>query len=127
MRSCSGQSGHGVEAARSSGGLRHDFELVHAFCALAMAGAEAVGAGVAAADDDHALACGKDGAGGAHRFEQRLFRVALVAAILLRQELHGEVNALELAAGDGQVAGLLGAAAEKDGVEVIRSAFPRGR
>ena len=43
------------------GRLGHDLELVHALCALAMAGAEAVGAGVAAADDEHALAVGEDG------------------------------------------------------------------
>ena len=43
------------------GRLGHDLELVHALCALAMAGAEAVGAGVAAADDDDALAVGEDG------------------------------------------------------------------
>ncbi len=42
--------------------------------------------------------------------------VAFVAAILLRQKLHGEVNALELAAGNRQVARLLGAAAEQDRV-----------
>ena len=77
--------------------LGHDFELVHALCALAMAGAEAVCAGVAAADDDDALACGEDGrASCGEEFD----RVAFVAAILLGQELHGEVNALELAAGD---------------------------
>ena len=45
--------------------------------------------------------------------------IALAAAVLLGQELHGEVNALELAAGDFQVAGLLGAAAEQDGVEAV--------
>ena len=102
------------------GRLGHDFELVDAFCALAMAGAEAVGAGVAAADDEDALAGGEDGACGLHVGEEHFFRVAFVAAILLGQELHGEVDAVELAAGDGEVAGLLGAAAEEDGVETLR-------
>ena len=102
------------------GRLGHDFELVNALCALAMAGAEAVRAGVAAADDDDALAGGEDGASGFHGGEELLFRVAFVAAILLGQKLHGEVNALELAAGDGQIARLLGAAAEQDGVVVVR-------
>ena len=37
-----------------------DLELVDALAALAMDGAEAVGAGVAAADDDHVLAFGRD-------------------------------------------------------------------
>ena len=51
--------------------------------------------------------------------------IALAAAILLRQELHGEVNALELAAGNLQVARLLGAAAEQDGVVVLGERFDR--
>ena len=38
------------------------------------------------------------------------------AAILLRQELHGEVDAVEVAAGDGQVARLFGAGGEHDRV-----------
>ena len=38
------------------------------------------------------------------------------AAVLLRQELHGEVDAVELAAGDRQVARLLGAAGQRHGV-----------
>ena len=46
-------------------------------------------------------------------------RVAFVAAILLGQKLHGEVDALEFAAGDGEIAGLLGAAAKQDGVEAF--------
>src|SRR5208283_2365847 len=46
----------------------------------------------------------------------RFFGVAFVAAILLGQELHGEVDAFELAAGDRQIAGMLSAAREKDGV-----------
>ena len=100
------------------GRLGHDFELVDALGALAMAGAEAVGAGVAAADDDDALAGGEDEP--AAHVAGVVFGVALVAAILLGQELHGEVNALELAAGNGQVARMLGAAAEQDGVVVVR-------
>ena len=75
------------------GRLGHDFDLVDAFGALAMAGAEAVCAGVAAADDENALAGGEDGAGGLHRFKNCFLGVAFVAAILLGQELHGEVDA----------------------------------
>jgi hypothetical protein len=76
---------------------------------LAMAGAEAIGSGIAAADDDDALAGGED-----------LVRdgVALVAAVLLREELHRVMDALELAAGDLEIARVLGAAGEKDGVEI---------
>ena len=39
-------------------------------------------------------------------------RLAADAAVLLRQEVHGEMDALELAARDRQVARLLGAAGE---------------
>ena len=39
--------------------------------------------------------------------------------VLLRQKLHGEVNALQFAAGNIQVARLLGAAAQQDGVVVL--------
>ncbi len=41
------------------------------------------------------------------------------AAVLLRQEIHGEMDALELAAGHRQVARLFGAAGEHDGVVVL--------
>ena len=94
------------------GRLGHDFPLMDDGSALAMGGAEAVGAGVSAADDEDALAVGGDGAG-------LVDAVALVAAVLLGQELHGEVDAVEVAAGDGEVAGLLGTAAEEDGVVVV--------
>src|ERR1700722_8970668 len=63
-------------------------------CELSMAGAEAVRAGVAAADDHYALAGGQNG----FRFGDSC---AFVAAVLLGEELHGEVDALEVAARDG--------------------------
>ena len=69
-----------------------------------MAGAEAVCAGVAAADDEDVLAGSEDGAA-AFMLARSVFRVALVAAILLGQELHGVVDAFELAAGDGKSRG----------------------
>ena len=60
--------------------------------------------------DDHMLA----------RSEDRLIigddRLARDAPVLLRQEIHGEMHAVELAARDGQVARLLGAAREHDRV-----------
>ena len=49
--------------------------------------------------------------------------VAFVAAILLGQKLHGEVNALELAAGNLEVARMFGAAAEQDRVVVPGERF----
>ena len=100
----------GPERPGSGGGalggrLGHDLELVDALCALAQAGAEAIGAGIAAADDDHALALGVNGG-------FRIDPIAFATSVLLGQELHGEVNPLEFAAGNVEVAGLLGTAAE---------------
>ena len=47
--------GQGLVGARLSGGPGHDLELMDALASLAMDGPQAVGAGVAAADDDHVL------------------------------------------------------------------------
>ena len=47
-----------------------------------------------------------------------VLRLAADAPVLLRQEVHGEMDALELAARDRQVARLLGAAREHDRVVV---------
>ena len=88
----------------------HDLELRHALGAVAVAGAHAVAAGVAAADDDDVLALGVDGV---------LQLVAGVGAVLLRQQLHGEVHAVQLAPRYRQVARLLGAAGQQHGVEVL--------
>ena len=60
-----------------------------------MARAQAVGAGVAAADDDDALA-------GRKNVERGIERVAVAALVLLRQKFHGVVNALQFAAGNLQ-------------------------
>ena len=89
--------------------LRQNFEIGHRQRALADRGADAVGAGVAAADDDDVLAGSEDGLVGGRRFAGH-------TAVLLRQELHGEMDALELAAGHRQVVRLFGAAGEHDGV-----------
>ena len=79
---------------------------------MAQRRAHAVGAGVAAADDDHVLVLRR-------RCTGRPARLLSSRLLVLRvQELHGEVDALELAAGDGQVARLGRAAAEHDGVEL---------
>ena len=77
---------------------------------MAVAGAEAVRAGIAAADDDDAFS------GGANLIRDRVARDDF---ILLRQELHREVNALELAAGDVQVARGFRAAGQHQGVEFL--------
>jgi hypothetical protein len=85
------------------GRLGHELELRHAGRTVAVAGAHAVAAGVAPADDDDVLAGGGD----------LLFElVAGVDLVLLRQELHREMDAIELAARHRQVARLLGPAAQ---------------
>ena len=69
MRSFIGQPGHGVEVVRPRGGrLAEQLDLRHRRRALAVRVADAVRAGVAAADHDHVLAGGRDRAlGGALR------------------------------------------------------------
>ena len=56
MRRIIGQSGHGISAVRRSGGIGSNSILVHLARALAIRGAEAIGAGVAAAQD-HDASC----------------------------------------------------------------------
>jgi hypothetical protein len=90
--------------------LREQLELVDRLRALAVGGAEAVGAGVAAADDHDVLVLGRD--------ELALLDgVTFAALVLQRQVVHREVDALELAARDRQVAADRHAAGEHDGVE----------
>src|SRR3954463_12307234 len=84
---------------------------MHAFCALAMAGAETVGPGIATTDDEDALAGGEDCGCGVDV-------VAFVAAVLLRQELHGVVDAFEFAAFNFEVTWLFCSAGEEDRVVV---------
>ena len=75
--------------------LRHDLELGDRGGALAVRGADAVRAGVAAADHDDMLALGADRAPG----RRQRFVVAGHALVLLRQEIHREMDAVQLAAG----------------------------
>ena len=89
-----------MDSARGVRRARHDLELVHAGRTLPVHGAQAVGAGVAAADDDDLLALGGD---------RRLPVVAEHVVALLhpvgpRQVLHRLVDAVQLAAGNRQIA-----------------------
>src|SRR5687767_1452137 len=85
------------------------FELYDRPGAMAVRGADTVRAGVAAADDHHVLVRGP---------QVLHVLVARHALVLQRQEVHGEVHAVKLASGDRQVARLLGAAGQHDGVVV---------
>ena len=98
--------------------LRHDLEIRHRHRALTDRRADAVRAGVAAADDDDVLAVGEDRRG-------LVRRLAADAAVLLRQEFHREMNAVEFAAGDRQVARLFGAAGQHHRVVILDDVFDR--
>ena len=50
-------------------------------------------------------------------------RVARIDFVLLGQKLHGEMHASQVAPGHGQVAALLGTAAEQDGVKLLLQFF----
>jgi len=81
---------------------------------LAMRRAQAVGAGVAAADDDDVLVLGGDG-----RLTVLVgHRIAELHAVGPRQELHGLVDAVEFAARDRQVTPCGGTTREHHGVVV---------
>ena len=97
------------------GRLGHDFDLGNAGRALAVGGADAVGTGIAAADDDDVLAgCRNRTIGGSAHLV-----VAGVALVLLTQEIHRDMNAGQFGAGNIQPAGFFGAAGKHDRVEVF--------
>ena len=100
-----GPLGPGVAGGAVGGRLGQEFVLADQFGALSVGGAEAVGAGIAAAEDDDALALGGQAAFG-------IYGLAGVDPVLLGKVFHREMDAVEFAAGDGQVAGLGGAAGE---------------
>eukprot|EP00042_Codosiga_hollandica_P012252 m.27506 g.27506 ORF g.27506 m.27506 type:complete len:361 (+) comp39781_c0_seq1:890-1972(+) len=110
--------GPGQRAVLHFGRLGQQLELGDALGAVAVAGAHAVAAGIATADDDDVLAVGA---------QLVLQLVASVDLVLLRQEFHREVHAGEIAAGHGQVARLLGATGQHDGVELRLQVIGRDR
>ncbi len=86
MRRIFGHSGHGLSAARFSGRLIEQLEVDEALAAVTQRGADAVGAGVAAADHDDALVPRVD--------ELPVLEVAVEQALGVRgQELHREMDA----------------------------------
>src|SRR3974390_2969422 len=86
-------------------------ELTHPTCLLTMTRAQAVGAGIATADDDHILSRRK-------YLARRFYNVAFAAAVLLRQKLHREVDSIQFLDRGGERGWLLRAACEQDRVEV---------
>ncbi len=106
-----GPLGPGIVGGAVLRGLGENLDLQEALAAVTHGGADAVRAGVAAADDDDVAAGGEDGAG------------AVVAEDGLGvggEILHREVHALEGAALDGEVAGRRGAGADDGGVVFLQ-------
>lgn len=71
---------------------------------MAVGYSEAVGSGVAAADDDDVFGGGEDGRGEARGIGDDA-AVTGDSLVLLGEEIHGEVDAIEFAAGDAEIAG----------------------
>src|SRR6266702_3080712 len=94
------------------GWLGHDLELVDTLRALAQAGSQTIGAGVATTEDDDMFTLRQN-------FERRIEHIAFAAAILLWQKLHGEVDAPQFATRNREVAWTLGAARQQDGVVFV--------
>src|SRR3989344_3139351 len=85
---------------------------MHRGRALPVRGAQTVGTGVAAADDDDALALGRNQLVGWNL-------VAIAGLVLLREILHREMHTRQFAARQLQVARRAGAAGEHDGIEIL--------
>ena len=103
-----GPGGLGVDVLGRAGIV---VELEDGAGPLAVAGPEAIGRGIAAAHDDHVLARGQD------RLARRV--VPETAAILLGEERHRHLDALELAAGDVELAWAAGACRQQEGVRAL--------
>src|SRR5574343_245285 len=87
----------------------HQFELGHRGSTMAVAGADAVGTGIAAADDDDVLALDVD----------RVLDALLDFLVLRNQEFQRGVDALELTPRHRQIARHFGAGSEDHGVEIL--------
>ncbi len=90
-----------------------DLQLGDRLTALSDRRADTVGTGVAAADDDDVLAGCGDGRVGRNG-------VAGNALVLLRQEVHRKMYAVQIAARDRQIPRLLGSAGQGDRVEGLQ-------
>ena len=92
-----GPLGPGVLGSTGLRGAGNDLELVDALAAVAMHRSQAIGAGVSAANDNHMFVF--------RREEFAMVGLTGDAPVLHGQEGHGRVDAAQLAALDGQVAG----------------------
>ena len=100
----------------SHGRFGHDFDLHHGSCALAVSRADAVGACVAAADDEDMFPVGSDSFFVFELFSRQHF-------VLLREIVECEVNAGEFASRDVKVARRRCACAETPGVKAFGEFF----
>ncbi|MFM1944679.1 MAG: hypothetical protein RI897_3661 [Verrucomicrobiota bacterium] len=110
-----GPFGPGVILGAFLGRLGQDFELGERAAAVSEGGSDAVGSGISAADDEDIEVFGVDWWGAVFAVQDPLG--------IGGEELHGEVDALELTAGDRQVAGHGGTGAEDGGVELRLEVF----
>jgi len=96
---------------RDSGGTWQEFKLLDAPGPLPLGGAQAIGAGVTAAQDDDVLVLGAD---------ELLVgnMVSHIPPVLEREVVHRLVDAVQFAAGDFEIARGSGPAAQHDGVEI---------
>src|SRR5262245_44091801 len=85
---------------------------MHALASLAMYRAQAIGTGVAAAYDDHMLVFRGE--------EIAVVRVSRHSPVLKCQEIHRELDALELSSLDGKIARLGRSATEANRVEFLK-------
>ena len=91
-------------------GFGQQFQLVHHFGALAVGGAQTVGSGVSATQDDHPFALGVYAFIGGDLFAGQ-------HTVLLGKVIHGQMNSLQVPARNVQFPGLGGAAGQADRVE----------
>ena len=107
-----------LRVIRTFDGLRHNLNLSNALTTLAMSRADAIGTGVTTANHKHILALGR-------------YAIVLVKldtsqhTILLREQLEGEVNTLQLSAGSLEVTGGGGTCGDDDGVKSLPKPLQR--
>ena len=118
MRSCSGHSGHGVCGARSSGGsgMISNWWTEAAFWRWQVPRQSAPVSPPPMITTRLPVA---------EHGRLAVDPVARAEPVLLRQKIHGEVDAVQLAAGNVQIARMLGAAGQQNGVELRAKVFHR--